>query len=99
MKHYFSDDEFAEFQNFLMAKPDCGDIIKGSGGLRKIRWKSGGKGKRGGARVIYYFHRQGEQVYFLTVYNKNEASDLSMEEIKILKGILEGIKGEKKKFI
>jgi len=37
MKHYFSDDEFAEFQNFLAAKPDCGDIIKGSGGLRKIR--------------------------------------------------------------
>lgn len=49
------DEEYREFQNFLMEKPDAGDVIRETGGLRKVRWSAGGKGKRGGVRVIYFY--------------------------------------------
>jgi len=67
----------------LIAAPNAGDIIKGSGGLRKLRWGGSGKGKRGSIRVIYYW-RFAEILYLLLAYPKNKKDDLSMQELKIL---------------
>jgi mRNA-degrading endonuclease RelE of RelBE toxin-antitoxin system len=69
--------------------PDAGDLIKGSGGLRKIRQAAKGKGTRGGWRVIYYFAVVRETIYLLDIYLKNEKEDLSPDEIKDLRSIVE----------
>ena len=88
---YLSDDEYRELQEFLMEQPYAGDVIQGTGGLRKLRWSSNskGKGKRGGIRVIYYCKFAEDQIYFLTLYAKNEMTDLSDKEKKALKHMLE----------
>jgi mRNA-degrading endonuclease RelE of RelBE toxin-antitoxin system len=75
---YLADDEFQKLQNELLANPLIGDVIQGSGGLRKVRVSSKGKGKRGGARVIYYYFNRFSRFYLLTVYAKNEVSDLTV---------------------
>jgi len=85
---YLNDDEFAAMQFWLMAYPEAGDIIQGSGGVRKIRWRAKGKGKRGGIRVIYYFKSKTDEIFLLTLYYKSEVSDLTQDEIRILKGIV-----------
>jgi hypothetical protein len=61
-------------------EPTCGDIIPGTGGLRKVRIGRGGGGKRGGARVVYYFHDPDVPIYLLALYAKNEKGDLSARE-------------------
>jgi mRNA-degrading endonuclease RelE of RelBE toxin-antitoxin system len=61
-------------------EPDCGDIIPGTGGLRKVRIGRGGMGKRGGARVVYYFHDEDVPIFLLAIYAKNEKSDLTATE-------------------
>jgi len=66
--------------NYVAAFPKAGDLIKGTGGVRKLRWRRGGKGKSGGVRVIYYFHSQRMPLYLLTVFAKNERADLSQAE-------------------
>jgi hypothetical protein len=83
------DDEYQELQEFLMEQPDAGDLIQGTGGLCKLRWSSGTKGKRGGVRVIYYWQISKDQIYFFTLYAKNEMADLSAKEKKALKLMLE----------
>ena len=80
-----SDDEYKELQSFLAANPDVGDIIPGSQGLRKLRWKSQGRGKRGGARVIYYWFKQEDLLLMLFMFRKNEQSDLTPAQVKQLK--------------
>jgi mRNA-degrading endonuclease RelE of RelBE toxin-antitoxin system len=82
-----TDDEYRELQIYLAQYPDAGDVIPGSHGLRKLRWKASGKGKRGGARVIYYWVKQREVVLMLFIFKKNERSDLSKDQLKILKTI------------
>lgn len=84
-----SDDEFLELQEYLIKNPHAGDLIQGTGGLRKLRWKSGTKGKRGGIRVIYYWQVAHEQIYLMTLYAKNETVDLSAKEKKILREMVE----------
>lgn len=86
---YLSDEEFAGLQNYLLNCPNAGDVIPGSGGVRKPRWAIDGKGKRGGIRVIYYRRVSEEEIWLITVYAKNEASiispqilEKSAEEIK-----------------
>jgi mRNA-degrading endonuclease RelE of RelBE toxin-antitoxin system len=80
-----SDDELSALQWSLMANPERGDLIRGSGGLRKIRWPGSGRGKRGGLRVIYYWHVPGELIFLLLAYPKNEQDNLSSDQIKVLK--------------
>ncbi|MDZ7781916.1 MAG: type II toxin-antitoxin system RelE/ParE family toxin [Halioglobus sp.] len=58
-----------------MQKPDAGDIVKGSGGVRKVRWAADGKGKSGGVRVIYYWKKSDHEIWMLTIYSKSERSD------------------------
>lgn len=86
---YLSDDDFQKLQNELLVNPKVGDVIQGTGGLRKVRVASQGKGKRGGSRVIYYYLNDMQRIYFLTVYAKNEISDLSMRQKSQLKQFLE----------
>ena len=85
----FSDEEYQKLQIRLCEFPDAGDLIKGSGGLRKIRQAAKGRGKSGGSRVIYYF-AVGKDVFFmLDVYAKNEKADLTQAEIRGLRSIVE----------
>lgn len=72
-----SDDERAELIQFLAANPEAGDLIQGTGGLRKLRWARTGKGKRGGYRAIYYFFTSEVPIYLLAIYAKNQQVDLS----------------------
>jgi mRNA-degrading endonuclease RelE of RelBE toxin-antitoxin system len=69
-----------ELVAFLAAHPDAGDPIPQTGGVRKLRWAVPGRGKRGGARVIYYFHNEELPLFLLTAYRKNEKTDLSQAE-------------------
>jgi mRNA-degrading endonuclease RelE of RelBE toxin-antitoxin system len=68
--------------------PARGDLIRGSGGLRKLRWAGSSRGKRGGLRVIYYWHVPDSVVLLLLVYPKNEQDDLTAAQLKILKSII-----------
>jgi hypothetical protein len=84
-----SDDEYAELQGVLVDNPNAGDVIPGSGSLRKMRWAAQGRGKRGGARVIYYHLISRDQFYMLLIYGKNEQDDLSPEQLRMLKKAVE----------
>ncbi len=83
------DDELNALQWDLMADPEKGDLIRGSGGLRKLRWAGSGRGKRGGLRVIYYWHVPGSTILMLLAYPKNEQDNLSPAQLKFLKSIIE----------
>ncbi len=87
---YLNDDTFREFQKMLMKNQEFGDVIEGTGGLRKVRYadEKRGKGKRGGLRVIYYWWQSGKQFWLFTVYNKDEMNDLTAEQRKVLKELL-----------
>jgi len=78
-------------QTALINDPEFGDLIKGSGGLRKIRWGNEQKGKSGGVRVIYYLKLADGKIFMLYVYAKNEQEDLTKEQLKILAN-LRGVK-------
>ena len=80
-----SDDAYREFQEYLVAHPESGDVIKGSGGLRKIRWKVPGRGKRGGIRTIYYYYHDESLLLMIYVYEKSKTSDLTPKQIEILR--------------
>jgi hypothetical protein len=90
--NYFSDDEYAALQNAIVANPEAGDVIKGSGGVRKLRWGLSGRGKRGGVRIIYYLRLGQGQVWMLTMYAKNEADSISGSALKKIKEELDGQK-------
>jgi hypothetical protein len=84
--YFTSDDAFAALQQALMADPESGSVMRGCGGLRKIRWPDArrGRGKRGGLRVIYLLIPELEMVVFVDVYDKDEADDLTPDERRIL---------------
>jgi len=84
---YLDDDQFRDLQDALSRDPESGDLIAGTGGFRKLRWadKRRSKGRRGGLRIIYYFFPAQKQIWFVTLYGKNEAGDLSQKEKKTLK--------------
>jgi hypothetical protein len=83
-----NDEEYRTLQNILVEKPDSGDIIQGSGGIRKIRWGASGRGKRGGARVIYYWATQHDQIFMLYAYAKNERDDLTKDQLSVLRAVV-----------
>ncbi|MGA2655602.1 MAG: type II toxin-antitoxin system RelE/ParE family toxin [Gammaproteobacteria bacterium] len=86
---YLNDDQYRELQTYLIKQPDAGDLIQGTGGLRKLRWSIDNKGKRGGIRLIYYWQVKNKQIYLMTIYAKNELTDLSASEKKILKNLID----------
>jgi mRNA-degrading endonuclease RelE of RelBE toxin-antitoxin system len=91
LSSYLTDDEYRALQTYLMQKPDAGNIVKGSGGVRKVRWAQDGKGKSGGVRIIYYWKKTDHEVWMLTMYSKTERSTIPGH---ILKQIAEAIDHE-----
>lgn len=89
LKELLDDDSYAYFQRTLAMNPSAGDVIEGTGGIRKIRVASSGHGKRGGSRVIYYHFTTAAQIALLLIYPKNKKDDLSPAERKVLKQIIE----------
>jgi mRNA-degrading endonuclease RelE of RelBE toxin-antitoxin system len=83
------DKNYGALQTHLTKHPDAGDVIRGGGGLRKIRWAAKGRGKRGGVRVIYYWWIAKDRISMLFIYPKNEMDDLSAEQLKLLRQTLE----------
>ncbi len=81
---YLPDNEYRLLQQDLLLRPTAGNIIKGSGGLRKIRWNLSGKGKRGGLRIIYYWNPP-DTIYMIFPYRKTEQEDLTPAQVKALK--------------
>ena len=90
-KGYWTDEDLRAMQNFLLEMPDAGDLIRGGAGLRKLRWSAQGRGKRGGARVIYYWYVPGDRIYLLYGYVKSKSEDLTPEQIKVLKALMKDI--------
>ena len=88
---YLSDEEFSVLQHALMARPDTGDVMPGTGGLRKLRFADARrrKGTRGGLRVIYFHWLAGRQFWLFTLYDKDEASDLTAIQRRAFKKALE----------
>ena len=76
----FDDDERAELVAFVASNPEAGSVVPGTGGVRKLRWAMKGRGKRGGARVIYYFHDESAPIFLLSAYAKSVKVNLSKAE-------------------
>lgn len=83
------DDDYRDLQEALVNRPDLGDLIKGSGGLRKVRWSLKGTGKSGGVRVIYYWVVDDHHMRMLYVYPKGKQENLSKDQVAQLKAIVE----------
>ena len=82
---YLSDEEYSQLQQALIKHPGAGDLIPGSGGVRKLRWGVQGRGKRGGVRVIYYVRSHRGQIWMLTVYAKNVAENIPAHLLRKIK--------------
>ena len=95
---YLDDDGFAELQQYLAKNPEGGDIVPGAGGIRKLRWRDPhrGKGRRGGLRIIYYCFLSEQEIWLLTLYDKDEAADLTKEEREQLRRVLEAERAARK---
>lgn len=80
-----SDEEYAALQTYLVGRPDAGDLIVDTGGLRKVRWGVAGRGKRGGTRVIYYHVVSKSQIRMILIYRKGTKNDLTPKEKAVLR--------------
>ena len=85
---YLTNEDYRALQLFLAMDPKRGVVIRASGGLRKLRWAASGRGKRGGVRVIYYYKDQDSQIWLLSIFAKNEQSDLSHTALKAIKELI-----------
>ena len=88
VRDLLSDEEYRGLQLALLLRPEQGSVIPGSGGLRKIRWKLKGRGKRGGIRVIYYWITSENTIYMLLLYEKSDQEDLTPEQAKVLRKLV-----------
>jgi hypothetical protein len=84
-----SDEDFRLLQVSLLLRPDQGKVIPRGGGLRKMRWALAGRGKSGGARIIYYWFAAQAVVYLPLIYSKHEQEDLTPEQLKLLRKTVE----------
>lgn len=83
-----TDSERVELISFLAGNPEAGDVMPGTGGVRKLRWGTKGRGKRGGVRVIYYMHSSSFPLFLLSVSAKNEKSNLSQSQKNELRALV-----------
>ena len=91
VRRLLSNDEKIELIAYLSMQPNAGVIIQGTGGIRKLRWARGGRGKSGGVRVIYYFHSPEMPLYLLTLFARNERTNISMDEKNMLSGAVKAL--------
>lgn len=89
VQELLSDEAYADFQAALAVNPIAGDVIEGTGGLRKVRVAASGRGKRGGARVIYYYVHDAAQIRLLLIYAKGRKDDLTADEKRVLRSLNE----------
>ena len=82
VQDYLTDDQYRELQAFLMEQPDAGVVIRGSGGVRKLRWRASARGKRGGYRVIYFLSKEKGVIWMLTIYPKNVADNIPAKVLR-----------------
>jgi mRNA-degrading endonuclease RelE of RelBE toxin-antitoxin system len=94
LAQYLDDEQYRRLQDSLANTPELGDVIPGTGGFRKLRWADArrGKGRRGGLRIIYYWFDSEDQVWFVTMFDKNEAVDLTPEQRRALKAAIDAEK-------
>ena len=90
IQRYLTDEEYGRLQTAIVEDPKIGDVVPGSGGVRKLRWAVRGRGKRGGVRVIYYLRRRLGEIWMLTAYAKNEAETMPAHILKSIKEELDG---------
>lgn len=86
---YLSEDDYTAFQQFLLEQPEAGDVVKGSGGVRKVRWARAGAGKSGGVRVCYYTRNAAGQILLLVIYAKSVRASIPGAVLKQLKELLD----------
>jgi hypothetical protein len=86
---YWDEDERADFAAFIAANPEAGAVIRGSGGVRKVRWAREGSGKSSGVRVVYLTQNEAGEVYLLTLYAKSESGTISANTLKEIRRALE----------
>lgn len=89
VEKHISHDSYVELQRALILRPNAGEIIPGSGGIRKLRWGLASRGKRGGLRILYYWRVDEDTFYMLFLYKKNEQEDLTQAQIKALRRLVE----------
>lgn len=92
VNEFWDEETQIAFKNFIGVHFSLGDVIPGTGGIRKIRWQANGHGKRGGVRVIYYVYNENHPVYLLYAYPKNIQVDLSASEKKLFRNVVEQLK-------
>ena len=90
VEQYLSDEEYSTLQQTLLADPEAGDVVRGSGGVRKLRWSVAGRGKRGGIRVIYFLRLKQGQIWMLTLYPKNVSDSIPAHILKQIKDEIDG---------
>jgi hypothetical protein len=90
LSRYLSDDGYRSLQDELARNPKAGDLVPGTGGFRKVRWADPrrGKGRRGGLRIVYFYFARDQEIWLMTLFDKDEASDLSPKEAKALKAAI-----------
>ena len=94
LPRHLDDARYAALQAFLAAHPAAGDVIPGTGGIRKIRWSMPGRGKRGGVRVVYYWLAREDHIYLLTLYAKGIKDDLTAAERDAWRKAVEAIEND-----
>ena len=90
VREYLPDDEYHALQQALIANPEAGDVVRGSGGVRKLRWNAAGRGKRGGIRVIYYLRLKHGEIWMLTVYAKNVVESIAPSVLRRIREEIDG---------
>lgn len=93
---FLKPDDAAELEAFIAANPEAGDLIPGTGGIRKLRWAASGRGKSGGARIIYYYHSPAMPLFLLAAYTKSTKIDLTSNEKKQLTRLTKQLKNHYK---
>ena len=82
---YWTEDERGEFSSYLSLTPDAGDVVPGTGGVRKVRWSRAGAGKRGGVRVVYFNRLADDEIWLLLIYSKSARDNVPAELLKLMK--------------
>ena|SRR5271157_508520 len=88
---YLSEDEYLGLQSFLLQYPEAGKVVPKSGGVRKVRWAMPGRGKSDGARVIYYFKKQDDEIWLLTIYSKSEVENIPAHVLRQIAKEIENV--------